>query len=417
MATATRLLFMLLLLISTSNVVLSGIFRIAIPQDEGLHRRLTRQAEDVACSDYSMINNPETLVYSHDFQHLKRPWVDNSIATTVTSAIATEGMNELFALAVPGLNGNKIMHVIEYFKMNGCLSFPYGGSVRDQFLGKTPADLDMESNCDDDMLLSLCKQRWPEKSCTRKNGSNKVHIGDDSIPKSDRETDVIDAANWEATFFGDGTDLEYTTNAMAYFADELNIVIDLTGQGVIDTCGKKIRIPVASDMWEGWVKSKSEKIYRFWKLRVKEYKAADEETMTFVVGKAKQFIMDEQGSFKTFYCRTVLGGTYNNSRCNIPSNCCSEAMTKKLKYDLYFEKDFETFWSNTVKSIIDKLECITCSSLPTCGVSVVPVDSGTGNDVTDGGSEYYDNNYGNDAGIITSGFLLFILAFIAVLDM
>ena len=401
MATTTQILFMLLFFIASSSVVLSDIFRIAIPQEERLHRRLTRQTEHGACRDISMMNNPETLGYSNDLQYLRRPWVDSSIATTITSATATEGMNKLYELVVPGLNGNKIIQVIEYFKMNGCLSFPYGGSVRDQFLGKTPADLDMESNCDAATLLTLCKQRWPETSCQRSK-TDKVHIGDDTNPQRDGQTDVIDAANWNETFFGDGTALEYTTNAMAYFADELNIVIDLTGKGVNDTCGKQIRIPVAKDMWEAWVTS--EKIYRFWKLRVKEYEAADEETMTFVVGKAKLFIMENQERFKNFYCRAALGGTYVNSWCNITRNDCSKALQNKSNYDSYFEKDFETFWSNTVKSLIDKLECSTCSSLQTC----------KGDDVANGGSEDEEDD-GDDAGIVTSGLLLFVLALVAVL--
>ena len=46
---------------------------------------------------------------------------------------------------------------------------------------------------------------------------------------------------------GDGTSLQYTANSIAYFA---NVIIDITGHGVSDTCNKVIRIPAATEFWE-----------------------------------------------------------------------------------------------------------------------------------------------------------------------
>ena len=363
MITIRRLFFSLFFFVAASNVVVSDLFKIAVPRFTdgavGLTPRHFRQAKG-ACSDSVTVSNPESLHFSLEFQDLKRPWVDIPRATAMASATATQGINHLFSLKVPGLNAN-IGFVIEYLQESGCLSFPFGGCVRDQFLGAIPADLDMESNCDTNKLLNECLKMWPNTSCW---GKGIVHFGNPNIMP--RETDVIDAANWEETFFGDGTALEYTTNSIAYFSGGLNILIDLTGQGINDTCNKIIRITVANDAWEKWVSSPPGKIYRFWKLRVKGYTAVDNATLSFVVNKAKQLIMQDPKNFTKFYCITVLNGKYENSHCSIKISDCSKVMTRKAKYDTYFESDFGTFWDDTVKPKIDGLECSICSGLQTC---------------------------------------------------
>ena len=77
--------------------------------------------------------------------------------------------------------------------------------------------------------------------CLYMNGCSVVYIGDDKDMHG--ETCITDFTNWNDTFSGDGTSLQYTTNSIAYFA---NIVIDITGHGVSDTCDKLIRIPAAT---------------------------------------------------------------------------------------------------------------------------------------------------------------------------
>ena len=87
----------------------------------------------------------------------------------------------------------------------------------------------------------------------------------------------------ERTFFGSGVALEYTTNSLAYFSSGLDIVIDVTGYGINDTCNKEIRIPVGKDMRYEWANYKNDttKVYHYWKLRVKGYNPVDMNTNCF----------------------------------------------------------------------------------------------------------------------------------------
>ena len=148
-------------------------FKIAIPAESSAESARDSFAKRAGggCSDFVRVQNPGSLNFPDGFQHLQRPWIDNYRAYAGTSETVTYGINHLFTLKVPGLEGQTIMEVIGILKRNGCLSFPFGGAVRDQFLGLIPQDLDMESNCDADTLYRICKQNWDQRfsNCRRRN--------------------------------------------------------------------------------------------------------------------------------------------------------------------------------------------------------------------------------------------------------
>lgn len=229
-----------------------------------------------ACMDYTGVSRTSALSMLPD------QLIDlREVTKFARSKIATSKMDDIFQMTVNGLNGNTVQNVIDALNEEQCLFLPYGGSVRDQFLGMNPKDVDAETNCSFETVHEICINRWDESKCV---GSEILQIGDDNI--KDGETESIDVANWENTFFGPGIHLEYTTNSMAYFAYGLGLIIDITGDGISDTCDKKIRIPVGinSDYIEMWRNNcddtgkgcdNGEKIYRFWKLRIKGYTAID----------------------------------------------------------------------------------------------------------------------------------------------
>ena len=332
-------------------------FKIAIPAESSAESASDSlgKREDGACSDFEIVSSPEILSFPDGFQHLSRPWVDNYPAYALTSETVTGGINHLFTLKVPGLEGQTIMEVIEKLKSNGCLSFPFGGAVRDQFLGSPPKDLDMESNCDADTLYRICKESWGFNNCPRGSDTNPiVHIG--NYFAEDGETEPLDAANWDETFFGNGVALEYTTNSIAFFGEGLNIIIDLTGLGRYDTCKKLIRIPAAINYWNHWVSHT--KVYRYWKLRVKGYTPADADTMTFITSWAKYLINNNPDPSLKFYCETVLHGKWASPTCQIDS--CEAAISNKILYDKYLEMDLGAFWIDTAKEMVDNLSVSQC---------------------------------------------------------
>ena len=366
----TSRISLLFFALTSLQVVSSTRFKIAIPVEEreSMQARLAKRAGD-ACSDYQLVSDTSSLSYPVGFQHLRKPWDENPNTTVATSPTVTAGIDRLLPLRVPGLNGVTIKGVMDELQGNNCLSFPYGGPVRDQFLGATPADLDMETNCAPEEILAICEAAWGPSNCGVTSGGGMIaHIGDSTA--NDGDTDVIDASNWNETFFGTGTALEYTTNSMAYFGDGLNITIDITGNGIKDTCNKNIRIPVRVDQRQEWVSAT--KVYRFWKLRVKNYTAIDTDTMSFIVSEAKKGISNKSTKFQNFYCKNALTGKWMNTTmsCVIPTDSCEKALSKKEQYDMFFERDLGNFWSDTAKAFIEGLECESCSAAAgeeTCG--------------------------------------------------
>ena len=311
------------------------------------------------CSTFTVIFNPGDLLFSQDYQHLRRPWVDNPTATVATSVTISQGIHSLLQLQVPGLDGETVESIIQKLQQSGCLSFIIGEMVQDQILDvSTTAIINLQSNCDADTLYNICLEKWGSSKCSHlSRGSNIVNIGDVETMHGIIYPTI--SASWNETFFGNGTSLFYTTNSIAYFANGLNVIIDITGQGVSDTCYRIIRIPVSADMREQWVSP--EKLFLFWKLRVMGYRAADSDTLSYIVSKTKTLIMETPEQFQNIYCSTILSGQFNNSTCSILNVLCSEALSQKEIFDATFEMDLDVFWSDTVKPIIDGLEYEYCT--------------------------------------------------------
>ena len=316
-----------------------------------LYRHLTKRATP-ACDDKKPKDTKE-LTFPKGFEHLELPWKKKEDTTVYTSEKATEGMLKLYALKVPGLKGKTINNVLKYLEDNKCLSFAYGGSIRDQFLDAVPNDLDMETTCKVDVLEELCVKAYGKDNCHR---GNQMHIGD--LKQNDGNTDELDAGYWEETFFGDRTKLEYTTNAITFLGSGSNIVIDITGFGVGDTCNKLIRIPVKKALFGKWLEDNV--IFRFWKLRIKGYKVAEGDTWPYIDEQVRRMV--KENVFHKYYCKNVHFGRWNKDACNIKD--CAKSLKKK--YDEVFKQDLKDYWDKEMQPKIDKMECQSCKDAVGC---------------------------------------------------
>ena len=126
------------------SVDVSGFHvKIALPKSSSSSRIQKRLVQSKACSDYVQVN--KTILYLPN--GLSNPWESDRVMA-VNSTEVTNGMFSFFATTkVPGLGTTTIQQVLDYIVSQGCYCFPFGGLVRDQFLGGTPKDLDMEVSC------------------------------------------------------------------------------------------------------------------------------------------------------------------------------------------------------------------------------------------------------------------------------
>ena len=319
---------------------------------------------DTGCEDKKLMGG---LAFPVPFQGLKKPWADGQLDTKIyTSDYVKTGFDNMFDLTVPGLGETTIKDVLDHLVEQECLSFPFGGSVRDQLLGKVPGDLDMDSSCDAGKLFEICIKKWvceekkPAMVCSINGHKTVMHIGTD---EEVRETEELDAANWDNNFYGDGTGLEYTTNSIGYFTNPATgqIIIDITGSGVDDTCDKKIGLPVVQDHWGDWFENAKNGyyvVYRAWKLRAKGFDFKTEEIKQFLVTKAKAGFDDRPGKLKKFYCTIVLKGEYNYGvGCTVALGDCPAALESKQKYDDLFKADLTAeYWNAHADPLINNFD-------------------------------------------------------------
>ena len=296
--------------------------KIHVEPDLSVTRRSVRDVSSTACNDSQMINRSS----------IELPGMLSMLNQRVRfyrSDDVTRSINEITSLTVAGLGMVTVASVFEALTEEGCSLFPHGGVIRDQFLGKSPNDIDLKiEDCSISQVLDVCRQRWGEENCIVTSSANQMfaHIGH---PKSE----ALDFGEASREFYGPLIYLEYTVNSLVYWIN-MSIILDIAGTGVNDVCAKIIRIPSDDNSEMSWRdewydSNNTKKLYRFWKLRVKNFTAFNVNTTRFIVREAQAAIdsQDPRGKdFKIFYCSTVYGGAMLSDDVCLVSNStvCSE---------------------------------------------------------------------------------------------
>lgn len=240
---------------------------------------------------------------------------------------------------VVGLNMVSASIVLEVLKREGCPVYIFGGIVRDQFLGVASNDVDVEVDCSIATVVAVCRREWGEEVCGQDNLPI-THIGTSKDPLA------LDLASTSMTFYGPLTNLEYTANSLAYDLNGLNVVLDITGNGVEDVCNRNIRIPSddgSRSSWEAW--STPERLYRYWKLRFKGFTALDSATDNYITSEVKVLIDSDTprgANFKKFYCKKVFDESpysVTGNACQVTAEVCAMGRERALRYNMLLASD------------------------------------------------------------------------------
>ena len=339
-----------ILLVSSSAHGAQVKIKINLPDNYERMRRQNAYA-GTACND----------IVSVDRASLQLPGMLSMLDQRVRfyrSQIATQNIVSFIGSAtVPGLSANTVADVLQALRNGGCPVFIYGGVVRDQFLERTPNDVDTEVDCSISTVVTICKTQWGEQNCGRDTDVI-THIGTPSDPNN------VDLAPTGKTFYAPLSDLEYTANSLAYDTNGNDVIIDLPGNGVDDVCARKIRIPSddnSEGSWDAWRRAQNgtKKLYRFWKLRAKGFTAFSDATENYIVQHSKEIIDSDNPTgqgFKQFYCSTIFGSSYSSTRNSCPATeeVCTAKAGKAATYNMVLTQDFSN-------------DYITTLTLPTCG--------------------------------------------------
>ena len=313
---------------------------------------LKRQTQDTACSDVVVVNR-SSLTLPGRLDEL------NDRVRFYRSEIARNNLNmfqDITEVPLANFSRTFLREVLDVLRNNSCLPFFFGGAVRDQFLGASPRDADLEIDCSIERFFNVCISTWGEVNCGRSVSRPLGHIG-----LTDSKLQNVDLASTDITFYASLSDLEYTANSMAYDLNGLNVLIDLPGTGEMDVCNKSIRIPSEDDSlasWKDWVTDRV--LLRFWKLRIKGFTAFNAATLQFVTNHSMDLLRRKPDSFGSFYCDNAYSeNDYISAdrRCDASAAVCEAGQGKAKLYDAAFAEDFGDFWTNVIEPDL----------LPTCG--------------------------------------------------
>ena len=346
--------------------------KIALPQDVRFHReyqahRMKRQTQ-TSCEDAIELAR-EDLTLVGRLNEL------NERVTFYRSQHAKEGLEFLQTRVVPGLGGQTVRDVLDVLRKGECYSFIIGGSVRDQFLGRTPRDVDVEIDCELQDIIDICVQTWGQHNCRNSPGSPVGHIGNSSIPGPGQGEDDLDYAPTIALFYVPLTLLEYTVNMMAYDTNGNDFILDLSGTGRTDVCNRHVRIPSDDDSvesWDAWrIDSDGDTdyklLYRAWKLREKDFQFFNDDMRDYIVRFATEGIENEAAKFYDFYCDEVFDSDYDKegNTCLVSEELCEGGFENKFDYDRAFAEDFGDFWTDTLESSLPSHSCGESKTIPT----------------------------------------------------
>ena len=343
---------MKLLIATLSFIVLTQVdsLRITVQIEESSmlqykYRHFTkRQAATNACNDYQEVERRD-LTLPGGLNDL-----DNRVKFFRSAYAEMELNNIQDTMQVIDIDAN-VRTVFNKLREGGCLPFFMGGSVRDQFLGKTINDVDIQVDCTIDQFLQICQTEWMlDKTCGRIPNIPRPlgYIGTMVMNRN------IDLGPTALTFYSDISFLDYTANDLAYDTNGNTVIIDLTGKGVGDACSKIIRIPSDDDSqasWNTWrINTGGSSLYRFWKLRTIMFNAFNDATSQYIIEHAKSKITTDTSSFPTFYCETVYHVTYTESTktCLADSATCLVNSGTAQQYKSKFSEDLGDFWMNQV---------------------------------------------------------------------
>lgn len=301
--------------------------------------------------------NPCDSIIQIDPQNLSWPYQGPSpyyaepSTKIYNSTAVTDLVNALKAEIVPGLPST-FGQTFSVFQNAGCLLYIHGGGVRDFLLGLSPKDIDVEYSCSPSVLETACVQAYGNVSCHV--SGNYFYVGE-KTPSSAFEE--LEGVNWNGTIFAPPFTKEYTTNALSFDLNGNDVVIDIVGSGVNDTCSHLIRIPVPKSDWLEWM-TESEYFYnnglaklpRFWKLAAtpKSYLPADNETLSFIKSNVEQLwdsIYPVEDIFRKFYCNMVSGKLASDgSGCYVNEALSVDTMAKLDAYNIAIENDMGSQW-------------------------------------------------------------------------
>ncbi|CAB3403952.1 unnamed protein product [Caenorhabditis bovis] len=324
------------------------------------------------CLDKELIDNPELVTFSHQFQNVSRPWIRNDDVNV--KLYRSVGINYRWAwmksLCVKGIRRQcSIEDIVQFMANKNCLFMPYGPTVRTFILRDDTTWLKGEVSCDISELYTHCVEKYGETLCSLYPiedggwGEYRLEIGDGSVNNTIGEVraEPISIYNWGTFTKKKPESWAYTVEDMALY-DDLSgstILVDITGNGFTDTCEKRLVPTVRDDEWEEWSEKQPLKILRFYDLRADGFSVSNSNFQRFINKKITEGF--DRKAAETFYCENILKGVIDY---NDETTICytiypeSESARHIATIRTIMTKELGLSWNETIGKAVDQLEAV-----------------------------------------------------------
>lgn len=151
----------------------------------------------------------------------------------------------------------------------------YGGSIRDLLLDKKLSDVDILFDADIEEVKKLCKKnKW---ACSKIDEKWSLIVFGSDIG-------VTLEGHYKSACYMNQKDVDYdfTINRLVYDTKN-NLLIDLTGTGLVDLINEHIKIPVSRGKYFLWARTDWKRPLIYFKLKLKGFTPVDNYTEKFIV--------------------------------------------------------------------------------------------------------------------------------------
>ncbi|CAJ0606542.1 unnamed protein product [Cylicocyclus nassatus] len=285
--------------------------------------------DDDPCLDAHQIENLDSVELLPRYAHLKRPWLRADVTPKI---FTSDGLRYQWmwakSLVVRGLsNDTTVDDILRFLDGQNCSFLAIGDAVWQTVHRIHPVRFEGEISCPMKELYTICLAKYGNTACSlfplEGPSPYKLEIGD---ARADRSLDELKAQplvlyEWGSTLGLPAQRWGYTVTTMAIYDNNAGQVylIDMTGKGYMDTCGKRISAAVDNSQWKAWADGDISKVYRFYLLRTQGFGVSNHDLQNFI----NKMIQSESNKkvAQTFYCESILGGIVSWAGDGLTTTC------------------------------------------------------------------------------------------------
>lgn len=203
----------------------------------------------------------------------------------------TKKINNLLKWKPDDLAGKSVGDVVTSLQKRGIKVYIHGGLIRDMFLKVKSYDVDLVFDKDISEIIPICEEDGYPCGTIIEN-IQYINFGSDKGAS-------VEATNLKNVVLVPFYYHEASVNDFVYDLQH-NIIIDLTGFGLVDVMNKGLRLSATPENWDKWAKNDFKRPLRYFKLIQKGFNPVSKPMHKFVVN----YIVD---NYERLYEKEISG--------------------------------------------------------------------------------------------------------------